>query len=236
MIQNSISKITNSGRSLRRAHTTIRSCGPPPPQAAARRPLMRSIPTRASPQPSGGRHRPQGSCSPPPGERLPMPSISCSDMPAAERTGLRRRGAALRQGAAAGCRRLRRRICRKTPRRRPAATGCRSLCDRSRRKLHNDQRPRTAGPNGPSLPTAISTTTGSCGQQLAKNRSKRTRAAGLRRAKLRPARPFPGRNPKFKIKRVCPFFFGLQPAERACSATNCGPPPPEAAARQSLRD
>ena len=42
-----------SGRGLRRSRTTARSCGPPLPQAAARRPLAGSNLT-ASPQPSGG--------------------------------------------------------------------------------------------------------------------------------------------------------------------------------------
>ena len=48
--------------------------------------------------------------------------------PAAERTGLLSSSARLQpsaRGAAAGCRRLRRRIYSKTPRRRPAAAGCR---------------------------------------------------------------------------------------------------------------
>ena len=54
-----------------------------------------------------------------------------------------------------------------------------------------------------------------------------TRVAGLRRAKLRPARPFQGRKSKFKIQN---YGIGSQPAERTLEAdlrdASCGPPPP----------
>ena len=61
----------------------------------------------------------QRSCGPPPGGGCGPPIaarlLPCKKKPAAERTGLRRRGAALRPGAAAGCRSLRDRARRKTP-------------------------------------------------------------------------------------------------------------------------
>ncbi len=59
---------------------------------------------------------------------MPMASIPARDKPAAERTGLRRRGAALRPGAAAGCRSLRDRICWRSPRPQSLTAGCSLFC------------------------------------------------------------------------------------------------------------
>ena len=71
------------------------------------------------------------------------------------------------------------------------------------------------------------------GPQLAKGTLKRTcgtRKAGLRGAKLRPAAPLRAQiqNSKFKIQN---YARVAACGEHACSATNCGPPPAEAAAR-----
>jgi len=95
---------------------------------------------------------------------------------------------------AAGCRRLRRRICRKIPQQQPA--GCRSLRDRACRQTHS------------LYPAAIL-----LGPQPAERAHdcKELRASAARR--LRPARPFQGRN-TFLYRYLRP---------RAFAGRSCGP-------------
>ena len=128
---------------------------------------------------------------------------STQGKPAAERTGLRPEGAALRPGAAAGCRSLRDRFCLQalSPKPEAAASG--------------------------RIATEFSTVERrlQLAKRLHERTPKRTRAAGLRRAKLRPAavpyrnRKFMIQNSIFKIKRTCRAHLSLLPVRvAACGA------------------
>ena len=147
---------SNSGRSLRKA-CTKRTCGTrvaglrlgrlravaaPFPEPQIQDSKLNGLATclgilQFGSQPAEGAHEADlrdTSCGPPPGRLRPARSYgpisnSTRDQPAAERTGLRPLGAALRPGAAAGCRSLRDRFCRQTLPPKSAASVCREPTD-----------------------------------------------------------------------------------------------------------